>query len=56
MIEVRGLSKDYGSTPALRDVYLHVSLGELRIALGPSGAGRPALLRCINRLIARILD
>jgi phosphonate transport system ATP-binding protein len=51
MIEVRGLSKDYGSTPALRDVDLLVPRGEFCVVLGPSGAGKSTLLRCINRLI-----
>jgi phosphonate transport system ATP-binding protein len=50
MIEVRGLSKDYGSTPALRDIDLHVPRGEFCVVLGPSGAGKSTLLRCINRL------
>ncbi len=51
MIEVSGLSKDYGATPALRDVDLHVPRGEFCVVLGPSGAGKTTLLRCINRLI-----
>jgi phosphonate transport system ATP-binding protein len=51
MIEVRGLSKDYGSTLALRGVDLHVPCGEFCVVLGPSGAGKSTLLRCINRLI-----
>ena len=50
MIEVRGLSKNYGSTPALREVDLHVPRGEFCVVLGPSGAGKSTLLRCINRL------
>ena len=51
MIEVRGLSKDYGAVPALRDVDLHVPRGEFCVVLGPSGAGKTTLLRCINRLV-----
>jgi len=51
MIEVRGLSRDYGTTIALRDVDLQVPRGEFCVVLGPSGAGKSTLLRCINRLI-----
>jgi phosphonate transport system ATP-binding protein len=51
MIEVRGLSKDYGDVVALSKVDLQVAAGELLVVLGPSGAGKSTLLRCINRLI-----
>jgi phosphonate transport system ATP-binding protein len=51
MIEVRGLSKDYGATVALRGVDLDVPRGEFCVVLGPSGAGKSTLLRCINRLV-----
>jgi phosphonate transport system ATP-binding protein len=50
MIEVRGLSKDYGSLSALRNIDLQVPHGEFCVVLGPSGAGKSTLLRCINRL------
>ncbi len=51
MIEVRGLSKNYGAIPALREIDLRVPRGEFCVVLGPSGAGKSTLLRCINRLI-----
>ena len=50
MIEIRGLTKAYGDTLALRGVDLRVSAGELCVVLGPSGAGKSTLLRCVNRL------
>jgi phosphonate transport system ATP-binding protein len=50
MIQVRGLTKSYGSFAALRGVDLTVSAGELCVVLGPSGAGKSTLLRCLNRL------
>jgi len=50
MIEVRGLTKTYGSIQALRGVDLRVAAGELCVVLGPSGAGKSTLLRCVNRL------
>jgi len=51
MIEIRGLTKRYGSITALSAVDLTVAAGELLVVLGPSGAGKSTLLRCINRLI-----
>jgi phosphonate transport system ATP-binding protein len=50
MIQVRGLTKSYGSFAALRGVDLTVSAGEMCVVLGPSGAGKSTLLRCLNRL------
>jgi len=51
MIQVRGLSKRYGSLVALDAVSLDVAAGEMVVVLGPSGAGKSTLLRCINRLV-----
>ena len=51
-IEVRSLSKMYGSHPALRDVNLTVNSGELLALLGPSGSGKTTLLRVIAGLEA----
>jgi len=51
VIEVRGLSKHYGTLVALDGVSLDVAAGEMVVVLGPSGAGKSTLLRCINRLV-----
>lgn len=48
MIELRGVSKSYGqASPALSDVDLTVSRGELIFLAGPSGAGKSTLLKLI---------
>jgi glutamate transport system ATP-binding protein len=50
MVEVRGVTKQFGSVVALRKVSLTVARGEVVVVIGPSGSGKSTLCRCINRL------
>jgi len=49
-IEVRGVSRSFGTFAALSDINLTVQTGELVALLGPSGSGKTTLLRIIAGL------
>jgi glutamate transport system ATP-binding protein len=49
-IDIRHVSKRFGSTQALNDVSLAVHPGEVVAVVGPSGSGKSTLCRCINGL------
>jgi sulfate transport system ATP-binding protein len=49
-IEIRNVSKDFGTFHALRNVNLDIESGELVALLGPSGCGKTTLLRIIAGL------
>ena len=52
-VEVEGLTFRYrrAKEPAIRDVSLTVSPGEVVLVAGPSGCGKSTLIRAINGLI-----
>lgn len=51
IVEVRSISKTYGSVEALRDIDLDFPRGKLTSLLGPSGCGKTTLLKIIAGLI-----
>src|ERR1700727_2229940 len=51
VLEVTGLTRDYGSHLAIADVSFQVADGELLTIVGPSGCGKSTLLRCLAGLL-----
>ena len=49
MIRLQHVSKNYNGRPALKDVSVHVALGEFAFLVGPSGAGKSTLMRLLYR-------
>jgi D-xylose transport system ATP-binding protein len=47
MLELRGLSKNFGSVQALTDVDFEVRSGEVMALVGDNGAGKSTLIKCI---------
>lgn len=50
MIDVKNLSKSFGSHLVLDDISEHISPGEKIVVIGPSGSGKSTFLRCLNLL------
>lgn len=51
MIDISNLSKDFGSTMAVRNLSLHVPRGELFCFLGPNGAGKTTTIKILTGLL-----
>jgi ABC-2 type transport system ATP-binding protein len=52
MIEARGLTKQYGSFMAVRDVSFAIPKGQVVAFLGPNGAGKTTTMRLLTGFIA----
>ena len=51
MIKIKNLSKVFGSFPAVDDLNLEISRGELFGFLGPNGAGKTTTIRMLTGLL-----
>ncbi|MDD5468388.1 MAG: ATP-binding cassette domain-containing protein, partial [Anaerolineales bacterium] len=47
MIQVEGLTKDYGARRAIEDLSFQVGRGEIVGFLGPNGAGKTTTMRIL---------
>lgn len=52
ILEIRHLSKAFGTNQVLRDIDFTVDRGDVISVIGASGSGKSTLLRCINLLEA----
>jgi len=50
MIEIKNISKWYGSFQVLANCTTRVSKGEVIVVCGPSGSGKSTLIKCVNGL------
>lgn len=50
MIDIKGITKSFGSLQVLKGIYLHIDKGEVVSIVGPSGAGKTTLLQIIGTL------
>ncbi|MBB3298973.1 osmoprotectant transport system ATP-binding protein [Rhizobium sp. BK591] len=51
MIEIRNVTKRYGTATVVDDVSMSVEKGEITVIVGTSGSGKSTLMRMINRLV-----
>ena len=50
-IEIKGLSKEFGTIAALDDVSLELEQGQIVGLLGPNGSGKTTLIKILNGLL-----
>ena len=47
VVEINGLTKDYGNDKGIFDVSFKIEKGEVFGFLGPNGAGKTTLMKCM---------
>lgn len=50
VLQVNRLSKSFGGKKVLNNISFQLKAGEILAIIGPSGAGKTTILRCINSL------
>lgn len=50
MIDIKGITKSFGSLQVLKGINLHIDKGEVVSIVGPSGAGKTTLLQIMGTL------
>ena len=50
MIDIKNITKSFGSLQVLKGIDLHINRGEVVSIVGPSGAGKTTLLQIIGTL------
>lgn len=51
MIEIKGLTKNYGKKPIVKDVSVQIEPNKITSFIGPNGAGKSTLLSMVSRLL-----
>ncbi|KGR91792.1 iron ABC transporter ATP-binding protein [Ureibacillus massiliensis 4400831 = CIP 108448 = CCUG 49529] len=51
MIEIKGLTKNFGNKPVVEDVSVTIQPGSITSFIGPNGAGKSTLLSMVSRLL-----
>jgi spermidine/putrescine transport system ATP-binding protein len=51
MVEIKGISKRFGRTTALADIYLNIDEGQFFALVGPSGSGKTTLLQILGGFV-----
>ncbi|WP_232698884.1 ABC transporter ATP-binding protein [Brevibacillus daliensis] len=51
LLDIRGLSRDFGGVKAVSEVDFHMNTGEILALIGPNGAGKSTVLNMISGVI-----